>query len=178
MKIINIGLCLIALCGCQSMPMESGVKCSTTHESRKEITVFTRNGTKVLQVTKYLAEKPKDQITRQEVFYRGKHILDIIYIKGIQSLSIKPNSPVEIGTSVDEEGQLKEFILVSKNKVLQEWFIVKDSLLVPVLNEELSRARNLTSDVQDLFDPKNMKRLSPDEFADQAVGIATQHKKK
>ena len=177
MKIYS-GLLLLLLCGCQTMPVELGVNSTTTQDPRKETTIFTRDGVQVLQITRNRSEDPGKVITRQEVFYRGKRILDIIDVQGRRSFQVKPNTPVSVGATVDDKGQTTDVMLTGKDKDLKEWFMVKDALLYPASNEELARAQSLMSDLGNLFDPENIKRHTPEEFADQAVGVAIKHKKK
>ena len=160
------------------MPVELGVKSNTTQDPQKEITVFTRDGIKVLQIYRNRTDDPSKTITRQEVYYREKRILDIIDIQGKRSFLVKPSAPVSVGATVDDKGQTTDVILSGKDHIVKEWFMVKDTLLYPVPNEELARAKSLMSDLGNLFDPDNIKRLTPDEVANQAVGVAIKHKKK
>ena len=178
MNRLYIGACLIFLCGCQSIPPECGVKSNTTQDPQKEITVFTRDGIKVLKIYRNRPDDLSKAITRQEVYYREKRILDIIDIQGRRSFLVKPNTPVSVGATVDNNGQTTDVIISGKDRVVKEWFMVKDTLLYPVSNEELARAQSLMSDIGNLFDPDNMKRLTKDEFVDQAVGVGIKHKKK
>ena len=175
---IYTGLFLLLLCGCQSMPQEIGVTCSTVRETDKEIISYSSNGTMVLQISKRLSPDPDKSIIHPGIFFKGRRVVDILDIQGRRSFQIKPNTPLSVGATVDDNGNTTDVLLTGKNHVLQEWFMVKDKLLYPVPNEELARAQCLMTDVGSLFDPDNIKRLTPDEFTDQAVGVAIKHKKK
>lgn len=151
---------------------------TTTSEDRKDITVYTRDGVRILRRISYKSDDPAKRILRQQVFMGDTKIAEIMDFRGKQSCNVETNLPVAFGTERSLTGGLEKVVLMDSLPNIVEAFTVEDGCLVPISGSDLQKTREITKDVAGLMGDVKEQKKSVTELKAQTIGILIKHKLK
>lgn len=180
-KIIYKVICLIcafASLGVKANDLTKTTTCQTNGQRVVTLEVYRRSGATNLTV-KTISRMDDPKMCRiQNVYRNEKVIMDVADMGDGLTILVIAQSECNAGTHFSPAGTLANVSLMDTNLMLLDHFSVTNGVLVPSSSVEIQKANGVAADINELFDPENIRKSSPEEFSEQAVELMKKHENK
>jgi hypothetical protein len=143
--------------------------CQTNGQRIVTLDTYTRAGKINLTVKTVVRENDRKAYYRiQNVYRNGQVVMDINDMGDGLIISAKTQAECNVGTLFRTNSGLAEVTLMDANLTTLDHFTVTNGVLYPSPSTSIIKVNEIGADIRKLFDPANMQKTTPKEFAQEA----------
>ena len=175
---------VILILSCASiLDADTGLRVVTTAKTNAETAsistrnVFTRDGqTNLVRSTKTKAGVVQIRIHR--FYHSGQLLGDFVAMPDSSGFTTEADSPYSVSFEFWPTKEVRSVVIGTKDGVALDAFTCTNGVFSPVASSVIQKANAVGSDMKQLFDPKHVRKTSPEDFVREAEGLIEKHKDK